>query len=114
MLEAHNDGRSLEKAITISPGWSELEKLVATAAQLTDTMAADPLSHVAQGYNRFRRYAPRMLRCLDIQATPVAEPLMAAAAVIRNGLDCPSLLFGQLPKGAAISIRRARTADYGK
>jgi TnpA family transposase len=91
VLEAHNDGRSLEKAITISPGWSELEKLVATAAQLTDTMAADPLSHVAQGYNRFRRYAPRMLRCLDIQATPVAEPLMAAAAVIRNGLDCPSL-----------------------
>lgn len=74
-----------------SPGWSELEKLVATAAQLTDTMAADPLSHVAQGYNRFRRYAPRMLRCLDIQATPVAEPLMAAAALIRNGLDCPSL-----------------------
>ncbi|WP_273795221.1 Tn3 family transposase, partial [Brucella intermedia] len=90
VLEAHNDGRSLEKAITTSPGWPELEKLVATASQLTDTMSADPISHVAQGYNRFRRYAPRMLRCLEIKATPAAEPLMAALTLIRNGEDYPS------------------------
>ena len=43
-------------------------------------MSADPISHVAQGYNRFRRYAPRMLRCLEIKATPVAESLMAELA----------------------------------
>lgn len=96
VLGAYNDGRSLERAIAASPGWSELEKLVATASQLTGTMAADPISHVAQGYNRFRRYAPRMLRCLEIQATPVAEPLMAALSLIRGGGDCPSLPTGFL------------------
>ena len=40
-------------------GWEGLQNLVATAARLTDTMSADPLTHVTQGYNRFRRYAPR-------------------------------------------------------
>ena len=37
-------------------GWEQLEGLVATAAELTDMMAADPLAHVGQGYHRFRRY----------------------------------------------------------
>ena len=41
----------------------ELEDLVATASELTDTMAADPIAHVVQGYHRFRRYAPRFGRC---------------------------------------------------
>jgi TnpA family transposase len=96
VLEAHNDGGSVEKAIGASPGWAELEKLVATASQLTDTLAADPISHVVQGYNRFRRYVPRMLRCLEIRATPVAKPLMMAVALIRDGRDCPSLPTGFL------------------
>lgn len=54
-------------------------------------MAADPISHVVQGYNRFRRYAPRMLRCLEIKATPVASPLMAALTLIKGGVDYPVL-----------------------
>lgn len=39
-------------------------------------MSGDPLNHVVQGYHRFRHYAPRMLRALDIKAASVAEPLM--------------------------------------
>ncbi len=69
---------------TPSAEWERLEQLVATAAQLSSTMADDPLAYVAQGYNRFRRYAPRMLRCLKIKAAPVAEPLMVAVARISD------------------------------
>jgi hypothetical protein len=90
LLEARNDGIPLETAIATSPGWPGLENLVATASQLTDTMAADPLAHVTQGYHRFRRYAPRMLRSLDIQAAPVAEPLMEAVALIGDRHDSES------------------------
>ncbi|MFV0473498.1 MAG: Tn3 family transposase [Pikeienuella sp.] len=82
LLEAHEDQASLEEAIGTAGGWSSLKGLVATAAQLTDTFAADPLAHVVHGYHRFRRYAPRMLRALDICAAPVVEPLLAASRVI--------------------------------
>ncbi len=82
LLEAHEDRASLEEAVSNVGGWLSLKGLVATAAQLTDTLAADPLSHVGHGYHRFRRYAPRMLRALDICAAPVAEPLLAASAII--------------------------------
>jgi len=82
LLEAKGDGASLDDATETACGWSRLEGMVATAADLTDTMAADPLTHVVQGYHRFRRYAPRMLRALDIQAAAVATPLVNAARVI--------------------------------
>ena len=82
LLEAHEDQASLMEAVQTAGGWSSLRGLVATATQLTDTLAADPLAHVVHGYHRFRRYAPRMLRALDIQAAPVAEPLLAAADIV--------------------------------
>ena len=82
LLEAHEDRASLEEAVGNAGGWISLKGLVATAAQLTDTFAADPLVHVGHGYHRFRRYAPRMLRALDICAAPVAEPLLAASAIV--------------------------------
>lgn len=85
LLEAHGDGAPLESAVTTACGWRDLEGLVATAMQLTSTMAANPLSHVVQGYHRFRRYAPRMLRALDIQAAAVSEPLVEAARLIAAG-----------------------------
>lgn len=44
-------------------------------------MNPDP-SHVKQGYRRFRRYAPRMLRALDIEAAPVSTPLLTAAQIV--------------------------------
>ena len=71
LLDARSDGAPLDQATELSCGWERLEGLVATAAELTDTMAADPLAHVGQGYHRFRRYAPRMLRALDIQAAGI-------------------------------------------
>lgn len=84
LLEARKDSASLDNAVETACGWPDLEALVATATRLTSTMAADPLAYVAHGYNRFRRYAPRMLRALKIKAAPVAEPLIAAALIIRD------------------------------
>lgn len=89
LLEARGDAAALEEAIATACGWQALEGLVATADQLTVTMAADALAHVGQGYHRFRRYAPRMLRMLDVQAAPVAEPLIAAAQLVIGGSDQP-------------------------
>lgn len=71
LLDARSDGASLDQATELACGWGRLEGLVATAAELTHTMAADPLTHVGQGYLRFRRYAPRMLRVLDIEAAGI-------------------------------------------
>jgi len=82
LLEAKGDGASLEDETETACGWVRLESMVATVAELTDTMAADALAHVIHGYHRFRRYAPRMLRALDIRDAPVAAPLMKAAKII--------------------------------
>ena len=87
LLEAKVDDAPLDPAVADTCGWHNLEGLVAMAAQLGQTMSADPLTHVVQGYHRFRRYAPRMLRALDIKAAPVAEPLMAASKIIRDKKD---------------------------
>jgi TnpA family transposase len=95
LLEAHEDRASLEEAVGNAGGWVSLKGLVAIAAQLTDTLAADPLAHVSHGYHRFRRYAPRMLRALDIHAAPVAEPLLAASKIVAgtDGADIRSMAF---------------------
>lgn len=85
LIEANGDGAPLEDAVISIGGWNVLEQLVATAAQLTDTMAAEPLAHVSQGFYRFRRYAPRMIRALDIKAAPISEPLIEAAQIIGDG-----------------------------
>ncbi len=82
LLEAHEDQAPLSDAVQNAGGWSSLKGLVAAAVQLTDTLAADPLAHVVHGYHRFRRYAPRMLRVLNIQPAPVAEPLLGAVRII--------------------------------
>ncbi|WP_456391288.1 Tn3 family transposase [Profundibacter sp.] len=87
LLEAKGDDAPLDPAVATTCGWSDLETLVATAAHLGDTMSAEPLVHVVQGYHRFRRYAPRMLCALDIKAAAVVEPLMAAATIIRENKD---------------------------
>ena len=90
LLEARGDAAALEGAIATACGWQALEGLVATADQLTVTMAADALVHVGAGYYRFRRYAPRMLRMLDIQAAPVTGPLLTAAQRIIGGGEEPA------------------------
>jgi TnpA family transposase len=82
LLEAHSDSASLEDAVARAAGWEHLTRLVATARTLTDALGDDPLAHVDQGYHRFRRYAPRMLRSLDLEAAPVARPLLDAVTAI--------------------------------
>ena len=85
LLEAKGDGAPLEEAVVAACGWQKLEGVVAAAAQLSDTMSADPLAHVVQGWPRFRRYAPRMLRALDIQASGAGEHILAALRAIGGG-----------------------------
>ncbi len=70
--------------IADGPGWEGLGDLVAKAAALASTAVSDPLNHVLGGYSRFRRYTPRMLRTLDIEASPAAEPLLEAVGVLRS------------------------------
>ena len=88
-MEARSDGSSLEDAVEVSCGWGRLERLAVMAGQLTDTVKADPLDHVAKGRHRFRLYAPRMLKALDISGGSVADALIEAAAVIRDGREIP-------------------------
>ena len=75
----------LEEAVAAAGGWQKREGVVAAAEQLSDTMSADPLAHVVQGWPRFRRYAPRMLRALEIQASGAGEPILAALRAIGGG-----------------------------
>lgn len=86
LLGAQDDGTALDGIIATGPGWERFRTLVATASALTNVLAADPLSRVLDGYHRFRLYAPRMLRLLDMQAAPIATPLLAAVAMLRNGI----------------------------
>ena len=100
LLDARSDGASLDQATERACGWGQLEGLVATAAELTDTMAADPLAHVGQGYHRFRRYAPRMLRVLDIEAAGVAAPLLHASTLIADDEKPETRPVGFLRRGS--------------
>lgn len=111
LLEAHEDRASLEEAVGNAGGWLSLKGLVATAAQLTDTLASDPLAHVGHGYHRFRRYAPRMLRALDIQAAPVAVPLLEAAGIIARAETIVTLPLTFLRRGS--KWQRHLNADEG-
>jgi len=46
LLEARNDGIPLETAVASSVEWRRLDQLVATGAQLSNTLADEPLAHV--------------------------------------------------------------------
>lgn len=82
LLAARADGSDLNTAIADHPGWAGLENLIAQSSKLTGALVADPLSHVKQGYRRFRQYTPRMLRALDIEAASVSTPLLRAAQIV--------------------------------
>ena len=84
LIGAREAGETLDAVIADRPGWEGLGDLVARAAALANTVASDPLNHVLGGYSRFRRYTPRMLRTLDIEASPVAKPLLEAVDVLRS------------------------------
>lgn len=80
-------------------------------------MAADPLAHVVQGHRRFRRYAPRMLKALDIKATPVAIPLVNAAELIGGKIDQvkPTDFLRKTQNGiGTLKLSRSMTIASGK
>ena len=87
LVDAQDDGQPLNDVIASGSGWDSFRTLVATAIGLTATMSGDPLNHVLDGYHRFRRYAPRMLRLLEVRAAPVALPLLEAVTILRTGLN---------------------------
>ena len=83
LLEAQNDGASLEHAVLSGPGWSGLRDLVEAATRLTDAMSVDPLGHVVRGYvtgHRLRKRSshqagrPASLRSADHPAWPRGSP----------------------------------------
>ena len=84
LIGARDAGEALDAVIADGPGWEGLGDLVSKAAALASTTVSDPLNHVLGGYSRFRRYTPRMLRTLDIEASPAAEPLLEAVGVLRS------------------------------
>ena len=90
---ARDTGEALDAVIADRPGWEGLGDLVARAAALANTVASDPLNHVLGGYSRFRRYTPRMLRTLDIEASPVAKPLLEAVDVLRSDATARPTVF---------------------
>lgn len=90
LLIAKGDEVAIAGAVDASCGWDALENLVATARSLSKTVKAGALAYVEQGYHRFKLYAPRMLATLDITGASVAQPLLAAADVIRDRQDIPS------------------------
>ena len=90
LLLAKGDDAAIASAVDASCGWGMLENLVANAGTLGKTVKADALAYVEKGYHRFKLYAPRMLAALDIAGASVAEPLLAAADVIRDKHDIPS------------------------
>jgi len=90
LMEAKAASLPLEGAVEASCGWGVLETLAVNAGRLTETVKADPLDHVVKGWHRFRLYAPRMLKALEIDCASVARPLLEAAAVIRDGRNIPA------------------------
>lgn len=85
LICAQDDGTTLDDVIALRPGWEEFRDLVAVASKLADAMSDNPLNHVVHGYHRFRLYARRMLRLLDIDAAPASQPLLAAVKTMREG-----------------------------
>ena len=81
LIGARDTGEALDAVSADGPGWEGLGDLVARAAALANTAASDLLDYVLGGYSRFRRYTPRML---DIEASPVAQPLLEAVDVLRS------------------------------
>ena len=96
LIGARATAAPLDAVIADRPGWERLGEHVAKAAALANTADSDPLDHVLGGYSRFRRLARRLLRMLDIEASPVAQPLLEAVDVLRRAGTARSTGFLRL------------------
>lgn len=89
LLMARGDEAALGGAVDASSGWDGLETLVAMATQLIKPAMAEPMDHIEKAFHSFKLYGKRMLSVLDIRGASVAQPLLDAAAIIREGADIP-------------------------
>ncbi|MTH95014.1 Tn3 family transposase, partial [Roseibium sp. RKSG952] len=89
LLMARGDEAALGGAVDASCSWDGLETLVAMATQLIKPAMAEPMDHIEKAVHSFKLYSKRMLNALDIRGSTVAQPLLDAAAIIREGADIP-------------------------
>ena len=111
LIDAHDDQIALNEIIASRPGWDSLREMVATASRLASNLETEPLAFVIQGYTRFRRYVPRMLKALDLQGTPIAASLLKAAMLVRDGRShgrANHVLEAETRNGIVISRYKAR------
>lgn len=105
LVTAKDKGESLEAVIEKGCGWEAFSKLVQNAQAIDAKVSADPLDFVGSGYHRFRLYAPRMIRQLDIEGARSAEPLLAAIRTLHTFNESGKRT---LPKNASIAFARAK------
>ena len=89
LLMARGDEAALGGAVDASCSWNGLENLVAMAARLIKPAMAEPMDHIEKAVHSFKLYGKRMLSALDIRGATVVQPLLDAAAIIREGADIP-------------------------
>ena len=83
MLDAHAENSSVGRAVNHAVGWETFARLVAEARALTGKLGAEPLDFITDGYARLRRYAPRLLRTLDLKGGRNAAPLLEAVSALK-------------------------------
>ena len=114
LVAAREAGNDLEAAVEAATTWTAFERLVRTAARLTERAEADPIDFLTEGYARLRRYAPRFLAGLDLRAAPSAKPLLTAIGLLRRmntegARDVPA----EAPRGFVRPKWRARVFREG-
>ena len=114
LVAAREAGNDLEAAVEAATTWTAFERLVRTAARLTERAEADPIDFLTEGYARLRRYAPRFLAGLDLRAAPSARPLLTAIGLLRRmnaegARDVPA----EAPRGFVRPKWRARVFREG-
>ncbi len=84
LLLAKQKGTNPFDAIENVMPWSQFEKNIGEAKQLTAINNYDVLHFVADSYRTLRRYAPSMLNVLNFKAAPSASDLLQAIKTIQK------------------------------
>ncbi|AXI24628.1 Tn3 transposase DDE domain protein [Cardinium endosymbiont of Sogatella furcifera] len=84
LTEARESGEDPWTAIEHVIPWQEFITSLEETRFLTKKSNFDPLHIVIEKYSTLRKYAPRMLSVLELNAAPAAQPLADALTVIRE------------------------------